>query len=408
MRGNNFFLILIVFILLCACGCAYPGSLLPAGSKPEEAEEGTLGKELTSLQMEQREGDVVDTARQRYTYEEMTEDIRSLCELYPECLSYETVGESLDGREIYKLRLGDPRADKHIFIDAAIHGREYITAQLIMKLVEEYASHYHNGRYQNMTYEDLFGQVCLDIFPMVNPDGVSISQFGEEGLTDETGRKLLRECFERDRKYLVYQEDGNGTFYWADYYRIPDYDKSALPEKYQKEITFAEYLTHWKSNARGVDINDNFDVFWGEADFKSYPSYGAAKGEKPASEPETQILIKESTKEDYACFLHYHSRGQLIYYDSFGIDPETLQASCAIAQKLSEMTGYLPYSTKEHERDKAGFGDYVHVTLKKPGVTVEIGKDPSPVPVREFPELWEKHRKSWAMLAWEEVQGSFN
>ena len=337
---------------------------------------------------------VVDISKAEYTYEEMQADLNELVEAYPEILSCRSSGQSVSGREIYQLTLGNPDAERHVFVDASIHGREYMTTLLTMKLIEYYASQYYNGCYHNLFYSEIFDQVCFHIYPMVNPDGVSISQLGEDAVQTEEQRQLLRDCYETDKKYLSFLPDGNGTYYWADNYR-------GLPRETADDyISYDEYLTQWKSNANGVDINDNFDIGWEEAKYKTYPSHGQAKGKEPGSEPETRLLMAESQKKDYSCYLNYHTRGQLIYYDSFGMEEALLQESYELAQALSEFTRYPIYSTADHEKDKAGFGDYVHTALKKPGVTIELGRDPSPVPIEEFTGIFTRHRETWAMLAY--------
>ncbi len=342
---------------------------------------------------------VVDTQNGLYSYDEMVKDIKELCNRYEDRLSFEIAGKSVDERDIYLLHLGNPEAQNRIFIDASIHGREYITSQLTMALTEYYASQYYNGCYHNSSYSELFDKVCFDIIPMANPDGVTISQYGEEGLRNEELRGRLRECYKRDRDFLVYQEDGNGIMYWADYYKNENYDKSALPEELRKEIEYEDYLTQWKSNARAVDINTNFDAGWEETEYKDYPSYGMSKGESPGSEPETRILMRESQRYDYSCFINYHSRGQIIYYDSYGMSGFSVRESKALADSLSQFNLYNPVSTGSDGVDRAGFGDYVHIVLNKPGVTVEVGKDPSPVPVTELKGIFFRNRETWAMMA---------
>ncbi len=69
---------------------------------------------------------------------------------------------------------------------------------------------------------------------MVNPDGVTISQKGVDGISDAVLKSQLEDCYQQD---LV---SGNA------------YSDSR------------QYFALWKANARGVDLNRNFDAGWEE------------------------------------------------------------------------------------------------------------------------------------------------
>ena len=58
----------------------------------------------------------VSMDHQKYTYKEMCGDIQSLCKKYSEYVSYETIGYSEEGREIYDVILGNKEADKTILV----------------------------------------------------------------------------------------------------------------------------------------------------------------------------------------------------------------------------------------------------------------------------------------------------
>ena len=332
-----------------------------------------------------------------YTYDQMKEDIAILCETYAECLSYETVGSSVDGRDIYEVCLGSPEAQHHIFVQAAIHGREYMTAQLVMRMLEYYAANYESGTFHGKSYRELLEKTAIHVIPMSNPDGVTISQLGVGAMYHEEIGQLIYDCYLRDRESLVFEEDANKDMNWADYYKQEDFDREA--EGKTEIISFEEYQTLWKSNANGVDLNSNFDAGWQSIDLKEYPAYGSYKGTYAESEPETQILAAEAVRREYDYFISYHSKGQLIYYDVAGNDAKTSQASAALASALESIIKYKPLNTqKGYNVNLGGFGDWVQLSLHGASVTIENGKHPCPLQIGEFGAIWNRNRESWAML----------
>ena len=80
--------------------------------------------------------DIVDTSKEPYLYEELCEDVRLLAYAYPEIVSVSWEGESADGRAIPAVLFGNPDAEQTVFIQAAIHGREHLTALLVMEQLE--------------------------------------------------------------------------------------------------------------------------------------------------------------------------------------------------------------------------------------------------------------------------------
>lgn len=340
---------------------------------------------------------VVDVTDALYTYDRMKADIQTLCSTYEECLSYEAVGTSVDGREIYEVCLGSSEAEHHIFVQAAIHGREYMTAQLVMRMLEYYAANYDCGTYQGKSYRELLEHTAIHVIPMSNPDGVTISQLGIESMYHQEIGQLVYECYLRDQMHLVLEEDMNGDWNWSDYYKQEDFDREA--EGKTEIISFEEYQRLWKSNANGVDLNNNFDAGWDVIDLRTQPAYGNYKGLYAVSEPETQALVQEARKRTYDYFLSYHSKGQLIYYDVNGNEKETSEKSCALAMDLQKVIKYGPVNTqKGYNVNLGGFSDWVQLDLQGASVTIENGRHPCPLGIEEFDAIWYRNRESWAML----------
>lgn len=340
---------------------------------------------------------IVETDTALYTYDMMVEDIEALAEQYSDRVSYQVIGRSLDGRNIYEIILGNTDAENHIMMQAAIHGREYMTTQLLMKLVEYYAYYYDTGTFHGISYEELLSQTAIHIVPMSNPDGVTISQVGVSALNNSVYEDAVYECYERDKDYLVYTEDSNGYENWVDYSSQETFDREQADNP--RMITYQEYQQIWKANAAGVDLNNNFDAGWAEMDLKEHPSYGNYKGTSAVSEPETQALVNLALQCDYKYFISYHSKGQIIYYDAKGNDADTSARSMQLADMLQDSVKYeLVNTQKDYNVNLGGFSDWVQLSLKQASVTIESGKMPCPLSAEEFPAMWYRHRESWAML----------
>lgn len=366
----------------------------------ETGQEGYLNEEycvIVTYRNDPSALSVVDVTDALYTYDNMCEDIDDLCETYKECLSYETVGESADGRKIYEVQLGASGAEHHIFVQAAIHGREYMTAQLVMRMLEYYAVNYDIGSYGGKTYRELLEHTAIHVIPMANPDGVTISQLGAEALKREELGELVYECYQRDKEDLVWEKDAMGDMNWIDYYKQKPFDRSV--EGKAEIISFEDYQKIWKSNANGVDLNVNFDADWEQIEARSEPAYASYKGLYAESEPETQVLVRESGQRIYDYFLSYHSKGQLIYYDVNGNQPQTSEKSYALASVLQEIIKYQPVNTqKGYNVNLGGFSDWVQLVLQGTSVTIENGRHPCPLDIAEFDAIWYRNRESWAML----------
>ncbi len=343
--------------------------------------------------------DIVETTDPLYTYDMMCEDIDSLCERYPDVLHKNVIGQSVTGRDLYEITLGNPDAAHHVMVQATIHAREYVNTQLVMKLLEYYAHFYDEGSYENAAYSKLFDNTAFHVVTMVNPDGVTISQFGAVALNDPAISQTVHDAYERDKETLVYEMNSNGDMTWIDHYRDDDFVREDDPNA-SRMITFDEYQTIWKANANGVDLNNNFDAAWEDIDLKWEPSYGSFKGNSAVSEPEAKALADMASGRDFECYLSYHSTGQLIYYDCEGNSEAMSEKENEFAEFMQDKIHHRMSNNKTaYNVNLGGFGDWIQLSLNKPSLTIESGKKPCPLTSEEFTAIWLRHRESWAALA---------
>jgi hypothetical protein len=219
------------------------------------------------------------------------------------------IGTSLLKRNLYALKVGE--GSPVGIATYAIHGREWISARLAK-------AHFARG---------VVGSVW--ILPLVNPDGALLSQRG---------------LF--SAKYSPY-------------------------ERFLSAYSDRE-LRLWKANARGVDLNVNFDAQWGKGKHNAFRR-GAENyvGNTPFSEPESRAL-RDFTLEiapDYT--VSFHTKGEEIYW-YFGQSMHTCLRDFRIGQALSISTGY---PMKLAEGSVGGYKDWCIAHLGIPSYTVELGSD---------------------------------
>ena len=117
---------------------------------------------------------IVDVSQQIYSYDSLCEDMAILAAGHEDIMSYESLSTTSQGRNVWLVKYGNLQADKRILITASIHAREYMTSQLVMRMLEEYVLNVDTPQADGNTYRQLFSGTCLYIMPMVNPDGVTM------------------------------------------------------------------------------------------------------------------------------------------------------------------------------------------------------------------------------------------
>ncbi len=279
-----------------------------------------------------------------YEYGTMEKELRNLLYQYQEKLWIDSLGKSFDDREIYRIIVGNKNAGRKLLFTGTIHGREYMTAKLLVKQTEYFLQNICKNGIENY-------DVAIYIIPMVNPDGAALCHRGINGIRNKKLKEKLLEMKEED-------------------------------------------FMKWKSNARGVDLNRNFPAFWEEYQCeKQEPSSEQYKGECPESEVETKFLTKLTRKEKFQATISYHSSGEVIYWD-FGQQGKLREDTKKLAKIIGDTTGYELIEGWDTTAP-AGYKDWALLEMKIPSVTIEIGKGDSPLLEGEFPEIWEKNKNVW-------------
>lgn len=287
---------------------------------------------------------VLDTVpmTDKLTYDQMMDALVSFDLNHPELVDLEIIGYSSLGRQIPVIRIGDINAKHHVLLHGAIHGREYATTWVLMTMIDYWLD------------RDLmsFGDVCYHIIPMVNPDGVTISQ------TKTIPDSLLS----------VYQYDLENGY---------------------TTLSKSEYAKYWKANGLGIDLNRNFPAGWDKVADRSQPSSRNFKGTEPFDAVETQMLRDYTFRYEFDATVSYHAMGCVIYYD-YG-DNKTVNAqSKSLAQSVNKVTGYLMIASNGNSH--AGYKDWAIDTMQIPSLTIEIGCEDTPLAAKEMYSLFIRNR----------------
>ena len=274
-----------------------------------------------------------------YSYADMRVDLCELAARYSDLVSVETIGSSVLGRDIYALVVG--RGSHRVLIGASFHAREHITTNYVMRFVESYTSAYAEGT----TVDGVDARMMLDnvsfyIIPMINPDGVEIVQKGYEGVGGvDVVAKVMAGCNDETHK-------------------------------------------SWKANARGVDINRNFDYGWGRKHEAGIPSPSGYAGSLPMSEPETLAVATYACRVRPEAVVAFHTQGETLYLST----PDSIAER--MAERLCEHTGF---SVEPAEEPYGSFQDYIDHNFRVFYACVELCPyiGPIPYPESEFETVWE-------------------
>lgn len=293
-----------------------------------------------------------------YTYQKMESDIELLKQRY-EGVTSDSIGTTTDGRNLYRIVIGSRDAKKKILVVGAIHAREYITAPLVMRQIKEMLDKREDG-------DKSLDEICIEYVPMVNPDGVTISQSGINGLNKEESKKKLQEIIDS----------------WSEW---------GLKENQDK---YNWFLNKWKNNLNGVDINHNFPTHgWpNRADSRKRPCNEFYKGASAGSESETRYLITLVNNENFDAVLNYHTQGQIIYWSNQHAAADVLAKDRAMADIVAAYTGYkLVAPEADGSKYGTGFKDWLDWEKGIPNVTVEVGIGTSPVPETQIESIWQQN-----------------
>jgi len=264
-------------------------------------------------------------------------------------LGVSVIGSSVLGRPLYQLTIG--RGEICVGYNAAHHANEWITTPVLLRFLEQYAYGVaFGGHVGGADFRGLYGHYTLDIVPMVNPDGV-------------------------DLVTCALAEDS---------------------APYRQAMAIAASFPHipfpdgWKANIEGIDLNLSYPAGWEIARRLKFsqgfdrPAPRDYVGPAPLAAPEAAAMARRTREAGYRLILAYHTQGKIIYWKYDNFDPA---GAYALARRMEAVSGYSVETTPDYA-GHAGYKDWFIKTFNRPGYTIEAGKGVSPLPLKQFDEIY--------------------
>lgn len=292
---------------------------------------------------------IVSGGKKNYSYSELQKDLQQLKKKYKNHCQVNVIGKSEDKRNLYEVVIGNPDAKKHLLVMGNLHAREHMTVQLCMKQIEYYLSNY-NKKISGKKVSATLDKVAIHYVPSCNPDGTAISQRGFNAIRSKKLRSALRKM-------------GGSS-------------------------------SRWKANARGVDLNRNWNVAFKTSGRKGSSGYCGPKAE---SESETRALVNWSNRIQeqgkIVGIVSYHSTGSIIYGKSTSRAPKAVRnATTRMYQTAKSLTGYQLVQHESYALPHGYSRTYYLYKKKIPFITVEVGRGAAPLGGGEFGSIWAKNK----------------
>lgn len=260
-------------------------------------------------------------------------------------------GHSLLGRPLPVLALGS--AGSPVLMVGGVHGGEYLTAILLLRFAAELLDRLAAEKSLcGIALRPALERRGLLILPCLNPDGAEIARRGPAAAG-----------FCRPLVQGLWQE---GCL--------------------------------WQANARGVDLNHNFDAGWSLLRAMEQergilgPAPGGYGGSRPHSEPESRAAVRLCLRQNVSVLYAFHSQGEELYWH-YG--SRTPPAAALMAELLADCCGYrtaCPEGTAAH----GGLKDWFIAQTGRPGFTFEVGRGKNPLPDARLEEIYTKLREALA------------
>ena len=276
-------------------------------------------------------------------------EIESLLRTYPFMRS-ERLATTAFGRPISTLVVGN--GPRKVLYSASFHANEWITTLILLTFARQWGEAIvSGGEIAGQNARELKDKVTIYMVPLVNPDGVDLV----------TGAIP------------------------------PDSPEYALATALSENYPNIPFPSGWKANLLGVDLNLQFPAGWMQAREIKFmqgftrPGPRDYVGRAPLDQVESRTMEGYTQAIDPALVLAFHSQGEEIYWQFEDI---FVPGARELGERLAQVSGYALADTP-YNSSFAGYKDWFIKTYRRPGYTVEVGRGENPLPIEQFPEIYQ-------------------
>ncbi|VDM51618.1 unnamed protein product [Angiostrongylus costaricensis] len=212
---------------------------------------------------------------QYHSFADVINYLNALALTYPEKVSVEPIGTTHEGRQIPLIKITNKRLvgpKKGIWIDGGIHAREWISPATVLYFIHMLVTQYD----KDPQVQQFVDNIEWYIVPLLNPDGYEYSRSSSNP-------------------------------------EIRLWRKNRSPPKCIQQST-GLFTVPQTVCCQGVDLNRNFDWFFGQVGSSTDPCSEIYQGAYAFSEPETASVRDFLQRHKVHTFLTFHSYSQILMY----------------------------------------------------------------------------------------------
>jgi len=246
----------------------------------------------------------IDDSYQYFTYDSMIDLFIDLKKNYSDIISFESLGKTYEGRDIWMVKLSDnveiDEDEPGVLLIGAHHGNEWPSFEVLLYFIR----HLTNFYYKENTDDDMDGEI--------NEDPIDGFDNDEDGLVDEDpSEDRVRETINNTQIFLFPMLNPDGVEYGeigSRKNRVPNHG----PFGFKDEIT-----------SYGVNLNRNYGYDWilyylfpfnYRLFVNAIDSSFNYRGPRPFSENETKTIKYFIENQNISLALSYHSYSEVMFY----------------------------------------------------------------------------------------------